>query len=663
MKESLNIKHKKLREDTDVDILIGNKMITKDYSNLILTNVVDEVWTKRKIRSVMEILAKTLAATLGPDGSTTVLQRSDHNHLVTKDGLDIIDSINFRDDVSETVLDIVREISQDQVTAVGDGSTSAIIIANAIYQELTDPANQDKFKAVSPQVVVDLLRKLSDWIDGEIKSIAKPISADLHEIDHVAAISMNNNEKAGHMIADVYRKIGKNGIITPDTTLVTDDDFVEYKSGVDWERGYIDPLYATQLKALNGKITHDKPYVFICDGTLTFDNDANMIGTLLDKIFLINGNYGQKMMRSGVSLVIVANKLDQGMRNMLRTNRALKYTSVDGYPYMDYTVVDIAQTSESDVNDLKDLALLCGCHIYSPSDGFRTQSGTPVVAPADVDASIKIQFGGHEDACKALPYYYVGQAAKATITDATTSVVCDDRLITPSALKEKADSIASIQKGIDDFAKQAAMTAKEKNTSALFKQRIANLNMSTAIFHVGGKTIREQASRERLIEDAVYAARSAMKYGYTIGGNLVVPRILTRKRAEAIDVLQKSFSYLGSTYDFYAFFVDLIRDAFLQSYYCVLDNSQYLSDEQVNAIITECVNENKFYNLKLHRMENDEDSEVINSAQTELQIAKSCIGLMSMLAKSNQIITLNLDSTDHFFNAVNKLQNGLNDIK
>jgi chaperonin GroEL len=649
-KEQHDFKFKQLRDKTDVDILIDNDMITKDYSNTILSNVVDETWTKRKVRSVMAIIAKTLAATLGPDGSTTILERSDHNHLVTKDGLDIIDCINFRDDVSETVLDIVREISQDQVLAVGDGSTSAIIVANAIYQELTDPLNTEKFKDVSPQVVIDLLSKLADWIEVEIKKIAKPVSPDMHEIDNIAAISMNNNDKVGHMIADIYRKIGADGIVTPDASLTCDDDYVEYKNGIDWGRGYIDPIYPTQLKALNNKIVHDKPYIFICNDMLQFDRDSEIISTLLENIFLNKKDqFGGPILNTSNSLVIISNKYDQGMRNMLKTNRAQKFRSADGYPYMDYTVVDIANVDQSDADRLVDMGLLCGCKIYNPEED----------TPEQVKANIIAQFQGSDDIVKGLDHKFVGRALKTTITDNSTSLICDGSLLTEKDIANKEEEIKQINLAIDDINSKSAKTASEKNDLALFKHRLANLSLSSAIYHVGGKTIHEQESRERLVEDAIFASRSALKYGYTIGGNLLVPRILTRQRDEAIKVLMDDFPYLECDKEFYGFFVDLIRDSFLQSYYLVLANSQYLSESRIEGILNECVNLDRFYDLKKHKMENDEDSHVINSAQTESQIAKSCIGLMSLLAKSNQIITINIDSTDHFFSTVNKLNEKL----
>lgn len=620
---------KRLRSETDLDIMKKNDLVVyaKDkngdnklvLSNPIIDNVTDEYWATKKIRATLEMIAKTLAASLGPDGSTTILQRKGEPHLITKDGLDIIGKINFQDNISDTILDLVKDISQSQVLAVGDGSTSAIIVANAIYQELTDSKNRDKMKFVSPQTIVDMMSVLSDWLEKEIGRISKKVSPDYHELEKIAAIAMNNDPEVGKKIREIYRKIGPEGNIVPDAGLLVDKDTIEYKSGIDWKRGYIDPIYISSTEALDGKITYDKPdVVIIKDDYVTYDKFATFFANLLQTEFIRD-----HVINADKELLIVVHHIDLDCRNMLKTNRAQKMPTASGrYGSMNFTVVDIAGATNRDRNAVEDLSTLCGTiQIDSTTLPLEQLSG---------------------DALKP----FIGKAAKVEISEGLTTVIADDKFLTDDQKKKKADLIKSLQASHDNLNEKSMKTPDDRIALFELNERISNLSMSNAIYHVGGKSYAEQNERQRNVEDAIFAARSALKHGYVVGGNLIVPRILYRKREKAIKLLKKNFKYLKDI-SFFEFFVDLLRDSFLQSYKTVLDNSQALSDDEIDTIVDTCLKKNVFYNLKTHKYEKDTKTNVINSADTDVSIMKSCISLMSRVGTSNQII-VNGYSNDYF---------------
>jgi len=112
----------KLRNKTNIEICEDNKL---KYS--FLANTIEESLTKSKIRATMQIISKTLCGTLGPYGSTTVVQDREGRHFATKDGYDVMNKISFDDEVARTILDILRQVASTQVLNVGDGSTSAIV--------------------------------------------------------------------------------------------------------------------------------------------------------------------------------------------------------------------------------------------------------------------------------------------------------------------------------------------------------------------------------------------------------------------------------------------------------------------------------------------------------------------------------------------------------
>ena len=601
---------KRLREMTNLEICKENNI-----NGVILTNIVDESISKNKIRATLQIIAKALSSTLGPDGATTILQDTERQHLVTKDGLDVISRMSFQDEIAKTVLDLIRNISKEQVLAVGDGSTSAIIVANALYQEFTAEKNKDYFKYTSPKVIVGILNVLSEYLEEKLKKSAIPLSQDLHELIRIASIAMNNDEEVGKLIHEIYLKIGKYGFITTDVTEKYETDVVDYKKGISWKRGYVDPTFGEKYEG--NRIIHNKPYIFITNSNITAD-DCDIIYRPL---------IGQICGHDRRELVIVANYISDEAKNFFKNVREIYKI---GKPELFFTVVDIDQVTEISINNLKDLAFLCGCEIFNKN----LYDLSELVGRLDPAYT------------KDDKYKFIGNALKATITKNSTEIVCDDSLLNEEALKRKNDFIAKITNDLDELNKKSALTVEETNLMFMYKMRKSYLEHLTAILHVGGKTYEERRSRERLIEDAIFASKSAINNGYIVGGNIMIPKILAREEKELALMLKEKFNYLNQDEKFFEYFVGLLKDSFLESYRSVLDNSYILTDEQVEGILDTVIKENKFYNLKTHEYEDFESTGVINSVDTDIQIMRSCISLMGLLATSNQIITINYNIMD-----------------
>ena len=111
-------------------------------------------------------------------------------------------------------------------------------------------------------------------------------------------------------------------------------------------------------------------------------------------------------------------------------------------------------------------------------------------------------------------------------------------------------------------------------------------------------------TRERLFEDAIFATKSAIKYGYITGGNMTIPRILESKKVSITNLLAEKYSYLPveNHVEFFKEFIKVIENAFLESYRNVLNNS-YFDDEKSEEVIQKCLSEDLLYNLKSHGYE------------------------------------------------------------
>jgi len=589
----------KLREKSNIDICKENSV-----DSLIMANVVEEKNTKAKIRATLQIISKILCGTLGPYGTTTIIQDREMKHFATKDGYDLMNKINFNDEASRTILDLVRQVASNQVMTVGDGSTSAIVVAEALYSTLTAP-ELELFNKVAPKDVLDILNDISVYLEEELKKVARPVSKDLHEVETVAMISTNNDRQTGKLIKEIYEKIGEFGFVSTDIMDKKEKDSYEIKRGLEWRDGYIEDYFAEGYE--NKKIIHDQePRIFITDAFLTYNDIPAIIAPII----------GEVCGTQKAELVFVANGYDEDVKTFLKTNR-LKHKSIKKDPEIVFTAVDMELVTETGRYDIEDLALLVGAEVFKKLEN----------KPAEIMQN---------------PARFIGRAQKAFITKKTTQII---------GKEEKNEKVEA--KVVELRAKlQEKLQIEEPNMDLQFdiyqlKRRISTLTDSTAVIHVAGKSLTERMTRERLFEDAILAAKSAIKHGIIPGGNIMVPKILNEKDEELVGILSEKYSYIPveNIGQFFMEFIWIFSDAFLESYKNVLNNS-YFNEEQVEEVVGTCIKESKFYNLKLHKYENMGETEVINSVDTDIQILRSVISIIGIIATSNQMITLNLNITD-----------------
>lgn len=571
-----------------------------------ITNIYDKQTSVKKIKAALMLCAKALATTLGPNGSTTIVESRDMKHLVTKDGLDVINSIRFADPVANIVLHELRNIASRQVVSVGDGSTSAIIIANALYQAITDLEGND-FEDFTGKDITDILAELSEYLEKKLLAMAKPISKDLHELEMIAAISTNNDLECGAKIREAWETIGPFGHIDTNTTIAYKNDTVEYVTGLNWQSGYIDNHYGDDFK--DKIVKYNQPKVFICRGRLDSDDIqllSHIIGSACGVNTPDNKNRG--------NLIIIAQAYSDDVKIHLSNNRHMS-TFVQGRTDFNVTPVTINSVERKMVTLIDNLAVLSGAIIYDKTKMLNT------------------------DDIVMYPDKYLGSLESATITQTSTTLITNDVYLTPKQLEDKNVLIESIKA---DIAANTVVSdyGEQQNTEVYYlRASLAQLTKSTAIYHVGGATDAERINRERLLEDAIYATKSALQYGYIFGGNLAVPMIIRDNKEEMVKLLQSKFAYLCELNFDFSKFIDVICSAFKQAYLLVLNNS---SLNNIEEIVEKCVNENLFYNLKTHRYEKIDDTLVINSVATDIEIMKTCFSIIGLLSTSSQVVTTTL---------------------
>jgi chaperonin GroEL len=240
------------------------------------------------IRRGVSKLAKAVKVTLGPKGRNVIIQKSFGSPTVTKDGVTVAKEIELEDKYENMGARMVREVASKTSDTAGDGTTTATVLAEAIYTEGlkavvagTNPMLMKRGMEVAVQKIIDKLHNMK--IDVKSKK----------DMENVAAIAANNDEEIGRIIADAFDKVGKDGVITVEEgkTLATTHDFVE---GMQFDRGYLSPYFVTDPQKMECEL--EDPYILIYEKKIS--NNKDMVPVL------------EKVLQAGKPILIICEEVE-----------------------------------------------------------------------------------------------------------------------------------------------------------------------------------------------------------------------------------------------------------------------------------------------------------------------------------------------------------------
>jgi chaperonin GroEL len=250
-------------------------------------NISFDVDARSSLKNGVDKLANAVKVTLGPKGRNVIIEQEYGLPLVTKDGVTVAQEVKLKDRIENLGAEMVREVASRTNDVAGDGTTTATVLAQAIFREgyknVTAGANpMDLKKGIDLAVkeITNQLKKISKTVEGK------------QEIAHVGTISANNDETIGNLIADAMEKVGKDGVITVEDAkgIETSLDVVE---GMQIDRGYLSPYFVTNQDTMEAVL--ENPYILICG------KDVSAIKDVLPIL--------EQTAQSGKSLLIIAEEI------------------------------------------------------------------------------------------------------------------------------------------------------------------------------------------------------------------------------------------------------------------------------------------------------------------------------------------------------------------
>jgi chaperonin GroEL len=248
-----------------------------------------DIEARDKLKKGVDALANAVRVTLGPRGRNVVLQKSFGAPHVTKDGVSVAKEIELEDTIENLGAQMVKEVASKTNDVAGDGTTTATVLAQAIVRE----GLKNVAAGANP---MDLKRGIDRAVETAVMDLrrqSQEVEVGSQKIKQVASISANNDEKTGELIADAFKKVGKEGVITVEEAKGTDTE-VKVVEGMQFDRGYQSPYFVTNTEKMITEL--DNPYILLCDKKISVMKDLLPI---LDPIA-----------QSGNPLLIIAEEVD-----------------------------------------------------------------------------------------------------------------------------------------------------------------------------------------------------------------------------------------------------------------------------------------------------------------------------------------------------------------
>ncbi|MEO5715701.1 MAG: chaperonin GroEL, partial [Luteolibacter sp.] len=303
----------------------------------------DEAARQALLRGV-EKLARAVKATLGPAGRNVILDKKFGSPTITKDGVSVAKEIELECPYENMGAQLIREVSSRTSDIAGDGTTTATVLAEAIYKE----GLRNVTAGANPISLQRGIMKATEAIVAQLKVLSKPVS-DAKEIAQVASISANSDAEIGGIIAEAMDKVGKDGTITVEEAKGIETT-LEVVEGMQFDKGYLSPYFVTNPESMEAFL--ENAYILI---------NEKKISSLKDMLPLL-----EKVAKTGRPLLIIAEDVEGEALATLVVNKLRG-------------ILNIAAVKAPGFGDrrkamLEDLAILTGGRVITEDLGIKLES-------------------------------------------------------------------------------------------------------------------------------------------------------------------------------------------------------------------------------------------------------------------------------------------------
>lgn len=410
---------------------------------------------KEQLLEGMKILEEAVGSTLGPKGQCVVIDDySEGKPLVTKDGVTVARSIDLKDKFKNLGVQLLREASIRTVDMVGDSTTSTVVLAYELIKRCTEMI--DRYN-LNPILLKHMLQEPFQRIIESVRTQAIPVTND--DLQQVATISSNNDTEIGKLIADAFKIIGRNGVITVEES-PNIHTYVDTITGMQFDRGYESPEFSTDF--IKQQCVLENVLIFITDQKVQLMRDIVPVLEIAVK--------------QHKPILLIATDYDDEVIQNLRINKRqgrIQVCAVKAPSYGEYRT-----------KILEDLAILTNAQVATYESGIEL-------------SKVTIEM--------------LGKCEKIIVTRDSTTIIDG---------KGSKELIEARVAQIDAELNHLSDSLDRDFLKDFYAQRKAKLTGGISCIRVGGMTDLEMRERRDRIEDAVCATKAAIEEGVVPGGGL-----------------------------------------------------------------------------------------------------------------------------------------------
>lgn len=432
-----------------------------------------------KLISGVTKMAKAVKSTLGPSGNTVLIESISHTNsiTVTKDGVTVAKAVDLIDATENLAVKMMKQAAEKTATSAGDGTTTAIVLTEALVL--------GGAKAITPEVnrtevlrqMVDMGNKVVEKLRKESKKVSRSMILD------VASLSANNDRVIGKIIADAYKSVGRNGIVTVERSQ-TSDTYYESTKGFKFDRGYMSNMFINDFK-------RDE---CVLEDVMVLVADMEISNILQLELVL------KPIISEGKRLLIISpcstNVITTLSANVVKGNLKVCAVAPPNFGYKQHEL-------------MQDIALSVGATYFSEKTG---------------------------DDLSQIHYGCLGHASKVIVSSDSTIIVNSGARANQAAIDEKVKQLWG-----------AYEIATKKADKEFTLERIASLTGGIGVIYVGGQTDLEQKELYDRVDDSVCAVRSALEEGILPGAGKALYEVDLAELCNDIDTKEKAaaFAILG----------------------------------------------------------------------------------------------------------------------
>ncbi|UOF00312.1 chaperonin GroEL [Bdellovibrio reynosensis] len=469
-------------------------------------------------------LANAVKVTLGPKGRNVVIDKSFGSPLITKDGVTVAKEIELENKFENMGAQMVKEVASKTNDEAGDGTTTATVLAQAIYREGAKLVSAGH----NPMSIKRGIDKAVATIIEDLKAMSKPVKG-TNEVAQVGAISANNDKEIGQMLADAMEKVGREGVITIEESKTAKTE-VSVVEGMQFDRGYLSPYFVTNAERMEAVL--ENAYVLVTD---------KKISSMKDMIGILEG-----VAKQGRQLLIIAEDVEGEALATLVVNK-LRGT-------LHICAVKAPGFGDRRKAMLEDIAILTGAKVISEDIGRKLEQATIAdlgVAKrivVDKDNTTVIDGSGKKEDIKARV-----SAIKAQIEETTSDY---DKEKLKERLAKMAGGVAVIYVGAP-----SEVEMKEKKHRVEDALNATRAAVEEGIVAGGGTALLRAASK---IDKTKYAEEEA--FGATIIKRACeepIRQIAANAGLDGAIVLDRILQNKSASWGFNAYsdeYTDLIKD-------------------------------------------------------------------------------------------------------